>query len=74
MLERQPDLKTAFLCMDNDKAGQSAAQRIAELLQGRGVNTGILIPTLKDWNEDLCAQYEQAQAPPTVLSYEQGLS
>lgn len=74
MLERQPDLKTAFLCMDNDKAGHSAAQRIAELLQSRGLNTGILIPERKDWNEDLCAQYEQAQAPPKVQSYEQGLS
>lgn len=74
MLERQPDLRTVYLCMDNDRAGLAASQRISELLQTKGLNTEILIPELKDWNEDLCAMQEMSQAPPMVQTHEPRLS
>ena len=39
--------------MDNDSAGQEADRRIANKLREQGVEFEILVPTMKDWNEDL---------------------
>ena len=47
------NIDKVFLCMDNDSAGQSANSRIAAKLEERGVEYEILVPTMKDWNEDL---------------------
>lgn len=52
-LKDYPHLKNVFLCFDNDKAGQDANNRIRDKLMSMGYNVEILIPTLKDWNEDL---------------------
>jgi len=56
ILERMPRIDTVYLCLDNDKAGQEACQRISEQLRERGVETERLLPELKDWNEDLVEQ------------------
>lgn len=61
MLDRLPQLRQVFLCLDNDKAGQSACQRMAELITDRGLNAERLIPENKDWNEDLVSEYEQEE-------------
>ena len=47
------NIDKVFLCMDNDSAGKSANSRIAAKLEERGVEYEILVPTMKDWNEDL---------------------
>ena len=39
--------------MDNDSAGQEADRRIANKLREQGIEYEILVPTMKDWNEDL---------------------
>lgn len=49
-LKDNPNIKNVFLCFDNDKAGQTANKRIADKLN---IQNEILIPTHKDWNEDL---------------------
>ena len=47
------NIDKVFLCMDNDSAGQEADRRIANKLREQGIEFEILVPTLKDWNEDL---------------------
>ena len=49
-LKDNPNIKNVFLCFDNDEAGQTANKRIADKLN---IQNEILIPTHKDWNEDL---------------------
>lgn len=52
-LKDNPTIKNVFLCFDNDEAGQTANKRIAEKLSEQNIESKILIPTYKDWNEDL---------------------
>lgn len=52
-LNDNPNIKNVFLCFDNDEAGQTANKRIAEKLNKLNIQNEILIPTHKDWNEDL---------------------
>ena len=47
------NIDKVFLCMDNDSAGQEADRRIANKLREQGIEYEILVPTMKDWNEDL---------------------
>ena len=49
----KPDTQIVYLCLDNDKAGHAASERMAEQLHERGVMTERLVPELKDWNDDL---------------------
>lgn len=57
MLDRLPQVRQVFLCLDNDKAGHAASQRMTELLSDRGISAERLIPEHKDWNEDLVSEY-----------------
>ena len=56
MVEQMPEMDTVFLCLDNDHAGQRACERMADELQELGMTIERIVPTLKDWNEDLVAQ------------------
>ena len=53
MLSQQPNIKWVFLCLDHDRAGQSANQRMEEALNSRKIKTERYVPMHKDWNEDL---------------------
>ena len=53
MLESNPNIRTVYLCHDSDVDGQKAAVRIANKLTEQDINTEILVPIRKDWNEDL---------------------
>lgn len=72
-LKEHPNIKTVYLCLDNDKAGQEATDRIKTKLETEGYKTEVLIPNLKDWNEDLLnsGQEEGESACPKAS---QGLS
>ena len=60
MLRRMDAPQTVFLCLDNDKAGQEADQRIEEQIKEKfGVAVERIVPKLKDWNENLCAMREK---------------
>ncbi len=61
LLDRLPQLRQVFLCLDNDGAGHAASQRMAELIAGRGLSAERLTPKNKDWNEDLVSEYEQEE-------------
>ena len=53
MLADNPYIKQVYICYDNDGPGQKAANELKARLQKSGYYTEILVPTLKDWNEDL---------------------
>lgn len=52
-MEMMPEVKTVHLCLDNDRAGLSAAERMAAQLEERGLELIRQVPQRKDWNEDL---------------------
>lgn len=52
-LKDNPNIKKVYLCFDNDSAGQTANKRISEKLNKMNINNEIVIPTHKDWNDDL---------------------
>ena len=58
-----PDTQIVYLCLDNDKAGHAASERMAEQLRERGVMTERLVPELKDWNDDLLHAQKEELAP-----------
>lgn len=49
------------LCLDNDRAGNSACERMREMLKNRDFEVNRLTPQHKDWNDDLTLRDEQAQ-------------
>ena len=57
MLERVPALNTVHLCLDNDEAGQKAAQRMSGQLEA-ACTVELLSPSRKDWNDELAALVE----------------
>ena len=66
-LKNDSQIKNVYLCFDNDEAGQQANRRIRDKLKEihPEINTQILIPFNKDWNEDLLMRNggaEQCQA------------
>ena len=59
ILETHPNLTTVILCLDNDRAGIAASERMSDRLQRLGYNdVSYDRSELKDWNEDLCATKE----------------
>ena len=52
-MKDRPYITKVCLCLDNDEARQKAAQRISEALTEKNIQNQILVPTRKDWNEDL---------------------
>ena len=65
-LSDDPSIRTVYICLDNDGPGQKAAQRIRSKLIDQGYNTEILIPNLKDWNEDLLALGQKEGEEPCL--------
>ena len=53
MLKDNPNIGYVYLCLDNDEPGQKANKRISDKLFTQGIPHEILIPTRKDWNENL---------------------
>lgn len=66
LLTDQPQIDTVFLCMDNDSGGHKAVDRIAPGLREKGIQTEILVPTHKDWNEDLLHPTETEESVCTM--------
>ena len=53
ILSDNPNIKTVYLCFDNDIAGEKAKKRISDKLFLKDIKTEILVPNHKDWNEDI---------------------
>ena len=65
-LKDNPNIQKVYLCLDNDEAGQKANKRISDKLFTQGIPHEILIPTRKDWNENLLF-IEQEEEPCQAL-------
>lgn len=64
LLADNPQITKVGLCLDNDKAGIQARERIKGILTERGYeNVFSLFSRQKDWNEDLQARSEQIITP-----------
>ena len=59
LLQDNPAIRQVFICFDSDEPGQAAAQRISDRLFIHGIKSEILVPTHKDWNEDLLRRKEE---------------
>jgi len=53
LLNDCPHLRQVYIGFDNDEGGQPAAKRLSDKLFLQGYQSEILVPTAKDWNEDL---------------------
>ena len=60
-LKDNTNIKTVYLCFDNDCWGQQANQRIKEKLNQMGIENHILLPQHKDWNQDWLNQGEGSE-------------
>ena len=58
-LSDRPNIKTVYLCLDSDNAGNDACSRLAELVP-EGLTVHRLVPLFKDWNEVLQRRAEIA--------------
>ena len=61
MIKDNPNIGYVYLCLDNDEPGQEAANRISRKLFEKEIQSEILVPTFKDWNEDLLYQNEESE-------------
>lgn len=55
LLERQPHIVAVAICLDNDRAGIKACERIEKQLLEKGYGVRKEIPREKDWNKRLTA-------------------
>lgn len=67
MIKDNPNIGYVYLCLDNDEPGQEAAYRIRQKLSEQGIQSEILVPIRKDWNEDRQAAAEVLCACGNVL-------
>lgn len=66
-LADNPQVQKIGLCLDNDKAGLKARERIMGILSERGYgNVFSLFSRQKDWNEDLQTLRQQQTAQPAA--------
>lgn len=54
MLRDNPNIKEVYQCLDSDWAGRIAEYRTFKKLQEYKIESKVLIPKGKDWNEELC--------------------
>ncbi len=63
MLENNKAIRRVFLCLDHDKAGMQASERIMSALSDKSLSVRVLRSTYKDWNEDIKALYNEYAIP-----------
>lgn len=61
MLKDNPNINYVYLCLDNDEPGQAAVYRIGKKLSDIGIQSEILVPIHKDWNEDLTLSLKESE-------------
>ena len=63
-LENHSELKSVYLCTDNDEGGFEAAERLRDILHEHGyADVFRIAPQLKDWNECLKQHYGAEYLP-----------
>ena len=64
LLKDDPRIKRVCICLDNDEEGRKSSKRIKGNLESKGVQVDILVPKLKDWNEDLLLKQRISRREP----------
>jgi hypothetical protein len=61
MLEQNPQIQRVALCLDSDKAGQKAVERLTGILREYCyTDVTPMLPEAKDWNDELMARRDNA--------------
>lgn len=60
-IKDNPHIEKVYICFDNDEPGQAAAYRIGKKLSDMGIQSEILVPIHKDWNEDLTLSLKESE-------------
>ena len=61
MLEQNPQIQRVALCLDSDKAGQKAVERLPGILREYCyTDVTPMLPEAKDWNDELMARRDNA--------------
>ncbi len=63
MLEINPRLNHAILCLDHDKAGIETSEKFYDILTAKKIRCDKFKPQYKDWNEDLKASFNLPAIP-----------
>lgn len=66
VMKDNPHIKNVYLCLDSDQPGQEATHRISKKLSDMRIQSEILVPIRKDWNEDLLFTEQEEQLCPTL--------
>jgi len=70
-LKGHENINEVCLCLDNDRAGLEAIQRIGKAVQDKGYEVSAYVSHYKDWNEQLCKQIraapEQTESPALTM-------
>ncbi len=53
LIEKNPNIDSVVLCLDNDSAGQKASERFEKQLSEIGIKSSRYVSQNKDFNEDL---------------------
>lgn len=53
MIEIDPNINHAVLCLDHDAAGIEASEKFQDILSEKGIECSRLLSKCKDWNEDI---------------------
>lgn len=64
LLKDDPRIKRVCICLDSDEEGRKSSKRIKGNLESKGVQVDILVPKLKDWNEDLLLKQRISRREP----------
>ena len=67
-LKDNPNIKTIVSCLDNDKAGIKATEKIRKKYSEKGYIVKRILPKNKDFNDDLVAIYEKAGDEKKTMS------
>lgn len=64
-MKDNPHIEKVYICFDSDEPGQTATYRIKKKLSDMGIQSEILIPIHKDWNEDLILTSKESEEEET---------
>lgn len=69
-LKDNHNIEKIYICFDNDDPGQAAAYRIGQKLSDMGIQSEILVPIHKDWNEDSTLSLKESEDEESCQTFQ----
>ncbi len=69
-LKDNHNIEKVYICFDNDEPGQAAAHRIDKKLSNMGMQSEILVPIHKDWNEDSTLSLKESEDEESCQTFQ----